>query len=30
MPTEQDIRNFTATVEDAVTYPILTDRKSVV
>ena len=24
MPTEQDIKNFTATVEDAVTYPILT------
>ena len=24
MPTEQDIRNFTANVEDAVTYPILT------
>ena len=28
MPTEQDIRNFTATVEDAVTYPILTRETS--
>jgi hypothetical protein len=28
MPTEQDIKNFTATVEDAVTYPILTRETS--